>query len=249
MAMSLFMTAQKNKKHATAVNPTINAVLKSLYRFANEQQAHDRIAQLKEHFVTSKLSTGENAPNTALIWIRGYALTDAEIAEGYSGHYALISARKMGDKYTLSALKIESELKFHPQKKRPKQKHPDWGHPILRDIKKKRVFASIEEASNELARLHEEFPEVSIPDENKLMIILYEKTPDTKSPVQKYKFAVAAIPEGGFFIDFKRNNKAVKYKMHEGADKATGGGYFTSMVKLKRKKKPTKPAPKAATEE
>jgi len=237
-------TTQKQKKNATAVHPSIKAVLKGLYRFANEEQALRRIHDLKEHFVTSKLSTGEAAsPNTAIIWIRGYEVTEKEAEEGFTGNYALIAPKKIGEKYTVAAQKIASELKFHPQRKRPKQKHPDWGHPILRDIKKKRVYESIEQANSELMRLHEEFPEVSIPDENRLMIILYEKMEGSKSPVQKYKFNIMPLPEGGFIVQFARNNKPIKSKMPAGTP-GKDNGYFTSMVNLKRKKKPAKPTDK-----
>ena len=232
------MPAKKlpQKKYANVGNPTINAVLKSLYRFATEQQALDRITQLKEYFVSSKHS---ESPNTAVIWVRGYEVTKEEKVQGYTGNYTIISCKKEEDKYTLTAVKLASELRFHPQRERPKQKHPDWGHPILRDIKKKRIYFSIEEAADELMRLHEQFPEVSIPDEHRLMIILYEKTSGVKSPVQKYKFEVKAIPDGGFFIAFKRNNKPAKSK-DASSQAADVSGYFATMVKLKKRKKPVK---------
>ena len=230
----------KQKKHATVGNPTVNAVLKSLFRFANEQQALDRLQQIKEHFVTSKHSAAAESAHSAIIWVRGFDVTENEKSQGYTGNYALIACKQLGDKFTLSATKLESELKFHPQRKRPKQKHPDWGHPILRGIKKKRVFASAREAAQELQRLHEEFPEVSIPDESRLMIILYEKVEGVKSPVQKYKFEIRAIPEGGYFIDYKRNIKVTPPKISNQTGPVTNSGYFTQMVKLKRKRKPAK---------
>lgn len=233
----------KNKKTATSVHPTINAVLKELYRFANEEQALSRIRQLKEHFVASKLSAEK--PNTAVLWIRGYALTPEESKQGYTGNYAIISAKKQGGKYVLAATKLATELGVHPQRKRPKKQHPDWGHPILRDIKKKRNYDSAAEAAHELSRLHEEFPEASIPDEGRLMIILYEKTEGRKSPVQKYKFAVRAVPEGGFIIEYQKNVKPIKSQLPGSKaaplPKDAESSYFTEMVKLKRKKKPTPP--------
>lgn len=237
------MTEEKTpqKKYAAVGNPTINAVLKSLYRFETEAQALDRIGQLKEHFVTSKHTAPGQTPNAAIIWVRGYELTEQEQKGGYTGNYAHISCKADGGKFTLHAVKLESDLRYHPQRKRPKKKHPDWGHPILRDIKKKRVFDSIEQAAKELQRLHEEFPEVSIPDETRLMIILYEKVEGVKSPVQKYKFEVKPIPQGGVFIDYRRNNKTKKSPPTT-VQNTENTGYFTSMVNLKRKRKLPKPA-------
>jgi hypothetical protein len=115
----------------------------------------------------------------------------------------------------------------------------------LRDIKKKRIFGTINEAARELERLHEEFPEVSIPGENRLMIILYERVEGVKSPVQKYKFEVKAIPEGGFFIDYKRNDKK-KPPAPLSQQPTDPQGYFTAMVKLKKsRKKPVKTSEKS----
>jgi hypothetical protein len=229
------------RKYATAVNPSIHAVLKGLYRFATEKQATDRLRQLKEHFVTSKRA---GASGEVTLWIRGYAVTEAEEAEGFMGHFAQIGVVKKGDKFTLRAEKKPEPLATHPQRKRPKQSHPDWGHPILRGIKKKRIFETMEEASHELMRLHEEFPEISIPAETQLMIILYEKLEGIKSPVQKYKFEVKAMQEGGFIIAFARNERKapVTRKPLPGTASAAAPtenqGYFTAMVKLKRKKRP-----------
>ena len=225
------------KKYATISNPSINAVLKSLFRFASEAQALDRIQQLKDHFVTSKQS---ESPKTAIIWVRGYALTEDEIGQVFTGNFAAISIKKTAEKFTLNATKIPPELRLHPQRKRPQKSHPDWGHPILRQVKKKRIFNTIEEASNELNRLHAEFPEISIPDETRLLIIIYEKLEGIKSPVQKYKFEIKPLSEGGFFIDYKRNSPAVKLPP---SDKISPNenGYFSTMIKLKKRKRLPKP--------
>src|SRR5689334_13083291 len=89
------------KKCAAVGNPTINAVLKSLYRFPTEEQALRRIQQLRAHFVTSKHSPASPddailfvtskhspaSPDTAILWVRGYALTEAEIQQGYTGNF------------------------------------------------------------------------------------------------------------------------------------------------------------------
>lgn len=231
-------TNYRQKRYATISDPTINAIVKSLFRFTTQEQALSRIAQLKDFFVTSKQS---GSPNSVIIWINGYGLTEEETAQGYMGNFAIISYKTAGKKFTISATKLDSELQHHPQRRRPKTKHPDWGHPVLRDIKKKRIYFSAKEASRELFRLHEEFPDVSIPDENRLMIIIYEKQESGKSPVQKYKFAVKALPKGGFFIEFKKNVRTAKPRRKIYGD-SENSGYFTTMVKLKKKKSVRKDA-------
>lgn len=222
-----------HKKYASAGNPMINAAIKSLFRFATMEQALDCLNQIKRDFVTSRHIAAER--DAAILWIRGYEVTAEEETQGYTGNFAFITFKPHADKFILSAMKLASELKFHPQRRRPKKSHPDWGHPILRDIKKRRIYDSAEEAIGELARLHEEFPTVSIPGESNLLLILYEKVENSKSPVQKYKFSAKALPEGGFIIEYKRNIKPVKTREESSAEK--NAGYFTAMVKLKKKRK------------
>lgn len=223
----------KQKKYATVHNPTINAVLKALYSFASEEQALQHIDKLKENFVTSKQS---KTPNTALIWVGGYELTEEEKEQGSTGNFALISYKKSGDRYKLYATKISSDPAHQPHRKRPKKEHPDWGHPILRDIRKGRLFESMEQAFAELMRLHEEFPNISIPSDNGLLIILYEKVEGEKLPVQKYKFKIEITPAGEYFIHYRRNVKPKKtaYKRNQESENK---GYFSAVVNLRRKQK------------
>jgi hypothetical protein len=228
---------EKIRVYASVKNPSINAALKSLYSFENKAQAQARLAQIKHDFVTSKQSFAQTPPskrdanNRIILWVHDYALTPEERNQGYVGNFAMLAiGKKDADKFTISATKINSELKFHPQRKRPKNKHPDWGHPILRDIHKKRLYFSLEEASHELARLHEEYPEVSIPDEHRLFIIVYGKELGEK-PFQKYKFTVRPLPDGTFIIEYKENVKKQTQvtKIAENTD-----GYFSQKEKIRR---------------
>lgn len=236
----------KEKKHATIGNPTINAVIKSLFRFATEKQALDRINQIKDYFVASKkaLPAEIAAPNAAVLWIRGYEITETEAEKGYTGNYALIAYKIIDNKFTLEAKKLEVDIKLHPQRKRPKRRHPDWGNPILRSIKKGRVFEYIDDAAAELRRLHEQFPEVSIPGDVTLFLMIYEKgTSKADKGVHKYKFEVKAKPEGGFIIDYKLNVRPKKPEPKRApaawdeAGEKQPQGHFAAMVELKRRKK------------
>ncbi len=244
---------KKEKKYATIGHPTIHALVHGLYRFASDEQAKKLLAKLKNQFVFSNNNNvlgegnrggveqvdGHLAPS--LLWIRGFEVTKEEIDQGYVGHFALAASALLPDgKYTLKAYKLASELAIHPQRKRQQQQHPNWGHPILRDIKNKRVFDDVETAQNELIRLHTEFPEISIPSYEGLLVMVYEKAEGVKSPIQKYKLEIKPIPEGGALIDFRRNVRKQKSKLPELATPEQTQGYFTSMLIAKRKKNPRK---------
>lgn len=227
--------------YATVNNPTVEAATNGLFRFKDENQAKDRIQSIKEYFITSKNQPEEKAETTVILWINGYSLEEDEIEKGYIGNYAIMGIEKTDDdRFTIKSTKLESELKYHPQRKRLKQKHPNWGHPILRSIKKKKVFGDIEQARSELMRLHEEYPDISIPCTNKTYIIIYGKVDGQKSPVQKYVLEVKVADGGGYYIDYsinnyKQTNTVTAVKSKEAAEPPKG--YFTSMIEIKRKKK------------
>lgn len=219
-----------SKKNANIRNPVIAAVVQELFRFSNEKQAQDKIEAIRNNFAISNKTPKAERANTLILWIKGFAITTDEEDKGYTGNYAAISAKKIdGGKYTLHAQKIESELKFHPEKKRVKKRHPDWGNPILRGIRKKKIYKTAEEAFAELSLLHEEYPEISIPGKNRLLIMIYEKR-EGEPPVKKYKLEVMAEESGGYCINFQENTKTQKF-----GDK-TPDGYFAAMVKYGKKR-------------
>ena len=239
---------EKQRRYATTRQPTIAAIMQGTFRFASKEQAMGHIEILQNSFVLSRQSQ-EESDDRVILWIRGYEVTPKEKKQGYTGNYALVSISKVdGDKFTLKATKLESELKYHPQRKRPSHNHPNWGHPILRAVKKKRIYATVEEAQKELQLLHEEFPQTTIPLTTKLYTIIYSR--QQEPPAKKFvlEIKVQEGDEGGYYIDATpneyKNNKPVSKQApgEEGEDEATEQpsnpqGYFTSMVALKRKKK------------
>lgn len=136
------------RKVATVNLPVFGAIVEELFRFANKQQAHKQITALKQHFILAKDQEENQNPPSVKLWIKGFALTEDEIAKGYTGNFAMIRYRptEEGNKFTLYAEKIPAPVSQHPQRKRKKQPHPDWGHYILRRIKKGETFQDIEEA-------------------------------------------------------------------------------------------------------
>jgi uncharacterized protein YaaQ len=120
----------EKRKYATLSNPVIEAVTQELFRFTTLAQAEARLKEIHATFITSTEQPEDTKVPTALLWIKGYALTPEEQAEGRQGNYAMISAReKLRGTYTLSAMKVNAPLEKHPMKKRPQRRNPDWGIP------------------------------------------------------------------------------------------------------------------------
>lgn len=239
--------SDKKRKYATAVHPSIEAVLGGLYRYKTREQAVERIKALAGHFVLSKEKPED--PDSLLMWIKGFAVNEKDEKEGYTGHFALITIRETEEgKFSISATRVDKPLDIHPQKKRVLMRHPNWGHPILRASKRGRVYETMEEAQEELLRLHEEFPEVSIPGMGKLFIIVYGKKEGSKKPIHKVAIEIQSDKAGKGFLLVSRDNekddqkKERKVHTRMGMEKPTEGpkGYFSSLEVIRKQKKKKK---------
>jgi hypothetical protein len=251
-------------KYANIKNPNIEAVAEGRFRFANKAQAVERLEVFRENFILSRKHPDSNKKESIILWIRGYSITPEEFDKGYLGNYALFSIHEAGEsKFTLQATKLDSELKYHPQRHRPKRQHPNWGHPVMRGIKKGKRYPSIEAAEADLQKLHEEFPTVSIPANAKLYTMVFSRQDDSKNPVKKYVLEIESTKEGDFIIVSKPNNYE-SMQPSAGGKSASGSkgpqaavptaptapkGKFTAMVELKRSKRGKKaPAPRKKPE-
>ena len=241
----------KLRKVAFVEHPLIEAIVKQLYRFAEDAQAVRRMEQLRDSFEISSSQDTEHGPEVKL-WIKGFALSDDDNKKGYLGHFAKVHPRKVAEGYIiLHAEKEEVALEKHPQKQRPKQKHPNWGHPILRGIEKHKLYDQLIEAQAELDKLHREFPDTSIPNVNKLHILVYSRDPNAGgNPTKKMTFEIKSTSEGKFEIISKDNSafKKTPKKVHIPISPAMSGnalpegvqavqGRFAAMIELKKKKK------------
>ncbi len=197
-----------DRKYATVQHPTIEALVHGLYKYINRKDAVSRMEGIRGNFVMSK----DAPPSTkedpiAVFWIKGYAVTEKEAADGFTGHFCRMEiATNSKGQFTLAASKVEVPLAKHPQKKRAQSTHPNWGHPVMRSIKKGKVYPTLEAAAGELELLHLEYPEVSIPGVNKLYLIIYEKREGVKQPTRKVALELVA-KDAGFTILCKDNEK------------------------------------------
>lgn len=255
--------ALNRPKYATIKNPTIEAIIGEHFRFASAEQAQARLEALREAFIVSKLPADVDAtPLELKLWIRGYGLSAESREAGYIGNYARFEVKQADKgKWTIAPVLLNVDKKYHPQRRQTAKRHPNWGHPIMRDIQKNRVHKTVESAQNELRRLHEAFPEVSIPLTNKMYIMVYQKVEkEGDAPIRKWVLEIKALDSGGFHIVAAPNTYQADTRAKiENSQKAAGDvaaaapqkgeavGRFTSQVLLKQSKKKAKGNPAMPT--
>ena len=245
---------RRRKIVATVKSPLMEASLHGRFRFKTRKEAIERIQAISERFVKSSL-TPEDRDDALILWVKGYDLTEEEVDKGCIGNYVFLYCEELTDgRFTLRAQKLEADPQSHPQRRRRKGKHPDWGYYVLRRIKKEWRYHSVEEAYADLLKLAEDFPQVSIPASNKLYTIIYQK-PEDPNGVPLFRAVLDIVPnreQGGFQITckenlFRRNSGAPSANarpVSSGAPQVDGkpaAGYFTSMLEMKRSKR--RPAP------
>ena len=143
------------------------------------------------------------------------------------GHFACISGKTLLDgALTLSITKVPMPLADHPHKKRPKQPHPNGAHPIMRRINKEYIYPTEDEALQDLAALHAEFPDVSIPaSPEKLYIIIYDRSDKTRGPVRKVVMRVIAVEDENADENADENTPIQGYKIViKDNNRRSGGG-------------------------
>lgn len=222
---------------ASKQHPTIRAVIDQKYRLPDLESAEKRLKTLKKHFVHSKEQSDDRL--ALRLWIRDFAVTTPEKKKGFLGNFAMIRIRKTSEGYyLLTAEKERVELKKHPQRRRPKQSHPDWGHPILRSIHKGATYHDIETAQAKLDRLHEEFSKVTIPTVGALHVIIYGAQKDSDAKTHKFTLQIEATQEGEFVIVAKRNERPARPQMvRQEASPSLVKGQFTAQVLLNKTRK------------
>lgn len=237
---------KNKKKFAIAQSPIIEAVIEQLLRLASEQQAITWLETIKNNFIISKQQIySKNKYRSLILWIKGFSITEEEAEKGCIGNFAVITYRYVNGKWTLYPTKINVPITFHPQRRyQNNSKYPNWGHPILRIIRKKKSYRTVEEARSDLTTLHEQFPIASIPAKNKLYLMIFSRESNAKKTVKKYVLEIKVLSDG-IFIDFKINNYNKKRQKEINEKRETNGiysmdkpikGYFTSIIELTRKK-------------
>lgn len=232
---------RKKLYYANVGNDIIQATMGEHFKFATEDLAKKKIKSFEDVFIRSRHQPQDVKKGVLVLWVKGYEITEDENEKGHLGNFAAISYKKTDDKkFTLYATKIEVDLQIHPQKRRPKAHHPNWGHPVLRRVKKKWFYEEIEEAQADLEFLHEEYPNCTIPLGNKMNVIIYSKAYEGDKPIKKFDLIIKP-DERGFFIEAVEKVKPMDMvNKEEKAEQKKTKGFFTAMVQAKKKR----PAPK-----
>jgi hypothetical protein len=235
------IAAPKKPRYALAGNKHIAAALNDLFKFRSATLAEAKLTDIKRQFtITRQQDESITAPHV-ILWIRDYEVSTEEEAAGYLGNYACIRVHELpyDDIWTLKVSKVARELKHHPLRKRPAARCPNWGHPVLRRVEKGHHYATLAEATEALETLHLEYPETTIPGENKLYLMIFSRRDPSQNPIQKYVFEIDSVHGGGFIITSQLNTYTPKSVVPESAEQAEKAGHFASMVALrKRRKKP-----------
>jgi hypothetical protein len=250
------------QNYANVIDPHISALVSGRYRFEKLEYALKKIDYIKTRFTIARPDAIKDMPegkHCFVMWIADYDLTPEEEEAGFMGNYAFIAPEELPSGIvTLACVKVAVDLKNHPRRRRPKQRVPNWGHPIMRQIKKGKIYKTMKAAQTELESLHLEFPEVTVPySENKLYIMIFDRKLDPKKPTQKYVVEIEASRDGGFIINAKLNDYKPKEKVKREVPKNDEAaseplppqGYFTSMISLKnaKKKNNNRPSPKSSS--
>lgn len=244
-----FEASEKKSRHryANALSAQVAAAVNGLYRFKTVEQAQAKLEGIRRNFTVAR-EQEETALPSLTLWMRDFELQPEEEEKGYVGHFGRLQIEEQEDGlYTINAYKVEKALKHHPVRKRPVSRTPNWGHPILRGILKGKQYDTLEAAQSELQALQMEYPETTLPAQNKLYLMIFSRREDPKKPLKKYVLEIKNLQGGGFTIEHRVNDYKPKTKRAlpgiaplEGDDAAPAPekpGHFASMVSLKRKKK------------
>lgn len=213
---------------ANTKSALIEAVITHSFRFADLTDAVAKIAFLKTHFITTPHFVPDS-PEDAVLWIKDYSLDAAEIEEGRTGNFAHVTWKQTPQGiFTLTAQKLDVPLEKHPQRKTPN--HPDWGHYLLRNIRKGKHYVTLDEANNALRHMAETYPKACVLATNKLHVKVYKSKGENKNALEPMTLEVITAPEGGFVITCTPNTYV---KVQKTATPKEAQGDFSARI-LKR---------------
>lgn len=235
------------KTYASTEIPTVAAAVDGLLRLESQSAAEAFLDNIAEHHIIAREQVPSKGKSLTL-WIRGYDVLPDEAKEGATGNFAVLAIRKVSGRWSIYPTKIPLDAAKHPQRRYVKRgKHPNFAHPLIRAIQGGKIYESAEEAHEDLALLHEQYPGASIPTSQKLYLMIYSRGESKANPMQKYVLEPTVNAQGQFYIDMrvnKHNEKARSLSTNNNSKPAevkttnAAKGKFTAREQLKRKKKP-----------
>ena len=196
----------KKKHYAFAEHETIQAMVHSLFRFQTLEQAQLITNKFAEEFSLAPKFSDPLDKKSFVLWVRGLDVSEEQRKQGYLGNFGRITMHSIpSGKWTLTLARMDIALRHHPLKKSVPKPHPNMGHPVIRAASRKKTWPSMQAAAEQLMKLHEEFPEISVPGLNKLKIMTYVRAEKGQSPVQRLELQVVKRDEGVYIIEIKQN--------------------------------------------
>lgn len=248
--------------HASINNNIIQAIINGGYKFINRDKGMDFLGKLKDQFILAKNHEEMVKEGKVRLWIRGFKVTKEEEEKGGLGNYAYLELQEMPDGTSIIAvIKEEIEPNLHPVRKRKAARMPNYGHPTLRLAKKGTEFDRYEDAAEMLLNLHNEFPDTTIPNKDRVDLMIYSRDKTGGKP-KTDKMRLSIKPAGEKFALVLEEKAAPKPKqkippqsqsgepVQEGEERvmpqmpsppsSSNGqilGKFTAMALMKKKKK------------
>ena len=241
-------SAMKKKHYAFSEHETIQAMLHSLFRFQTLEQAQNISNKFAEEFTLAPKLSDPLDKKSFVLWVRGLELTDEQVKQGFLGNFGRITMHPLPTgKWTLTLTKMDVPLRKHPLRKPVPRPHPNMGHPVIRAATRQKVWPTMQDAADQLMKLHEEFPEISVPGINKLKIMTYAKAEKGKSPVQRLELQVVKRGDGIYLIEIKQNigkpapkpmpQFAPNPPLNQPSPEQNPQGKYTKLVSKSRKKR------------
>lgn len=228
-----------SSKIASIRSPLFQAITRGLFTFPNRDAAFQKLEAIRDIYETSS-QLPKAKEGHVVLWIKGYDVSAEEVKAGYLGHYAELQPVEREDgSWFIVAKRLDVALSRHPQKQREEHRHPDWGHPILKAVKKATTYPSVKAAGEELAKLHRDYPETSIPTGPELYIMIYEKESDPS--VQRYILRIEPDGEKGVVITAERNR--YRQEMEQTEAESEPEGSFAARVALEQARKAARKLP------
>lgn len=225
----------KKPRIASVEDALILAAVRGYYHYDHEWQAEETLAKIHNDYLRSKEST----PEKVKLWVRGFNITKDEKAMHYRGNFALLAkVEAAGGKWSIRAEKIDVPLAKHPEKERPKERHPNWGHPVLRAVETGKLFDGLEIARAFLHSLHAEYPDATIPGKDVVHVMVYRRKDDEASPIEKISLKVKPQSDGGAkLVVMKKKPKAKPLPNQTPPAELETKGKFTTLIKKSRARK------------
>ncbi len=169
-------------KVATTNHPLLRQLLRPRQRASTEARARQRLQHIGSLFIQSRDGRSDDGFR---LWVRGYALTKQEQEQGYTGNFVIFHLVQDPDGWRIVACKEQVELSQHPERVRtPTGTMPNWGFPVLRSIKRERLFYSKEEAQAHLQELIDAYPKAVKLKGETTKVTVYTRHPEL-GPMQE----------------------------------------------------------------